>query len=141
MTAKYRLLKYVAEAADCLSHDPAQGTCLLRHAWYTFQSEAYVKKVAEKLPDLGQRFIYMINTGNVISRGGLDLSQSTGFTVVAEKLNFHRQALHAILLCLSRFLQVPRWSEVDKSCIGRHLLRLCQYLEFWLLSIKSCERT
>ena len=65
------------------------------------QSEAYVKKVAEKLPDLGQRFIYMINTGNVISRGGLDLSQSTGFTVVAEKLNFHRQALPAILLCLS----------------------------------------
>ncbi len=62
-----------------------------------------MKKVADKLPDLGQRFIYMINTGNVISRGGLDLSQSTGFTVVAEKLNFHRQALPAILLGLTCF--------------------------------------
>lgn len=39
----------------------------------------------------GQKFEYLLNTGNLISRSGLDLSQATGFTVVAEKLNFFRQ--------------------------------------------------
>ena len=39
----------------------------------------------------GQKFEYLLNTGNLVSRSGLDLSQATGFTVVAEKLNFFRQ--------------------------------------------------
>lgn len=38
----------------------------------------------------GQKFEYLLNTGNLVSRSGLDLSQSTGFTVVAEKLNYFR---------------------------------------------------
>lgn len=33
---------------------------------------------------------YMLNTGNLVSKTGLDISQATGFTVVAEKLNFFR---------------------------------------------------
>ena len=38
----------------------------------------------------GQKFEYLLNTGNMVSKSGLDLSQATGFTVVAEKLNFYR---------------------------------------------------
>jgi len=37
----------------------------------------------------GQKFEYLLNTGNLGGRGGLDLSQSTGFTGVAENLNYH----------------------------------------------------
>lgn len=33
---------------------------------------------------------YLLNTGNLVSNNSLDLSQATGFTVVAEKLNFFR---------------------------------------------------
>lgn len=54
------------------------------------QDELYVKKAIERWPDLGQKFEYLLNTGNLVSRSGLDLSQATGFTVVAEKLNFYR---------------------------------------------------
>ena len=36
------------------------------------------------------RFEYLLNTGNLVSKSGLDLTQATGFTVVAEKLNFFR---------------------------------------------------
>jgi hypothetical protein len=36
---------------------------------------------------------YLLNTGNLVSNNSLDLSQATGFTVVAEKLNFFRCAL------------------------------------------------
>ena len=42
------------------------------------------------MPDIGRKMEYMLNTGNLVSRSGLDLSQATGFTVVAEKLNFYR---------------------------------------------------
>jgi DNA-directed RNA polymerase I subunit RPA2 len=57
---------------------------------YFWQDPAVVKKLADKLPDLGRKVEYLLNTGNLVSRSGLDLSQATGFTVVAEKLNFFR---------------------------------------------------
>lgn len=47
------------------------------------------------LPPQGQKFEYLLNTGNMISKGYMDLSQVTGFTVVAEKLNYHRWALES----------------------------------------------
>lgn len=40
---------------------------------------------------------YLLNTGNLVSDSTLDLSQATGFTVVAEKLNFFRCALNSSL--------------------------------------------
>ena len=52
--------------------------------------EAYIKKTSDRMPDFGRKMEYLLNTGNLVSRSGLDLSQSTGFTVVAEKLNFFR---------------------------------------------------
>ena len=40
----------------------------------------------------GMQIEYLLNTGNLVSNNTLDLSQNTGFTVVAEKLNFFRWA-------------------------------------------------
>ncbi len=54
------------------------------------QDEKYIKKVAEKMPDIGRKVEYLLNTGNMTTRFGIDISQNTGFTVVAEKLNFFR---------------------------------------------------
>lgn len=61
------------------------------------QDEAYVRKLLGRWPDLGQKFEYLLNTGNMVSRSGLDLSQATGFTVVAEKLNFYRYAVALVV--------------------------------------------
>ena len=61
------------------------------------QDEFAIKKYANMMPDVGRKFEYLLNTGNLVSKSGLDLSQATGFTVVAEKLNFFRQATGAIL--------------------------------------------
>ena len=58
------------------------------------QNDSAIKKYAEKMPDIGKKFEYLLNTGNLVSRSGLDLSQTTGFTVVAEKLNFFRYLSH-----------------------------------------------
>jgi DNA-directed RNA polymerase I subunit RPA2 len=40
--------------------------------------------------DLGQKMTYFLATGNLQSSSGLDLQQVTGYTIVAEKLNFLR---------------------------------------------------
>lgn len=40
--------------------------------------------------DLGAKMIYFLATGNLNSVSGLDLQQVTGYTIVAEKLNFLR---------------------------------------------------
>ncbi|KAK9804617.1 hypothetical protein WJX73_009510 [Symbiochloris irregularis] len=52
--------------------------------------DAYVAGIA----DVGQKLEYLLVTGNLQSRSGLDMSQSSGFTVVAERLNFFRYMSH-----------------------------------------------
>lgn len=56
---------------------------------------AYLRKVMAKVPsDVGKKMEYFLATGNLLSNTGLDLQQVTGFTVVAEKLNFLRYVSH-----------------------------------------------
>ncbi|CAL5224064.1 g6689 [Coccomyxa viridis] len=55
---------------------------------------SYLKKASDRMPDIGRKVEYLLNTGNLVSNGTLDLSQNTGFTVVAEKLNFFRYLSH-----------------------------------------------
>lgn len=54
----------------------------------------YFKKVAEKQVDIGRKVAFLINTGNMVSNTGLDLMQASGFTVVADKINFIRFMSH-----------------------------------------------
>lgn len=54
----------------------------------------YVQTLIDRMPDIGKKFEYLLNTGNLLSRSGLDLQQASGFTVVAERLNFFRYLSH-----------------------------------------------
>jgi len=44
--------------------------------------------------DIGHKLNYFLSTGNVVSSSGLDLQQTSGFTIIAEKLNFYRFISH-----------------------------------------------
>ncbi|OAG03551.1 beta and beta-prime subunits of DNA dependent RNA-polymerase [Paraphaeosphaeria sporulosa] len=44
--------------------------------------------------DVGRAMEYFLSTGNLVSPTGLDLQQTAGFCVVAEKLNFYRFISH-----------------------------------------------
>ena len=44
--------------------------------------------------DVGSKLAYFLATGNLISPTGLDLQQTSGYTIVAEKLNFYRYLSH-----------------------------------------------
>ncbi len=93
------LLKFMREQMEtCLESLKNQVKRDYETAAYqvSLHDEAYIRKHIDRWPDIGQKFEYLLNTGNMISRSGLDLSQSTGFTVVAEKLNFYRCVLHTL---------------------------------------------
>lgn len=56
---------------------------------------AYFSKLVTRTPaDIGKKMEYFLATGNLVSHTGLDLQQSSGYTVVAEKLNFLRYVSH-----------------------------------------------
>ncbi|KAF9362760.1 DNA-directed RNA polymerase I subunit rpa2 [Mortierella sp. NVP85] len=62
-----------------------------------FLDKRYLMKTLQKtagLQDIGQKMSYFLATGNLVSNTGLDLQQATGYTIVAEKLNFYRYLAH-----------------------------------------------
>jgi DNA-directed RNA polymerase I subunit RPA2 len=58
------------------------------------QDQLSIRKLMEKMSDVGKKVEYFISTGNFISKSGLELYQVSGFTVVADRLNFYRYLSH-----------------------------------------------
>ncbi|PRP80117.1 hypothetical protein PROFUN_12271 [Planoprotostelium fungivorum] len=56
--------------------------------------ETPIKKACESVPDLCQKMKTFLSTGNLTSESGLDLMQASGFTVIADKLNYLRYMSH-----------------------------------------------
>ncbi|KAI8819166.1 uncharacterized protein EV422DRAFT_588918 [Fimicolochytrium jonesii] len=62
-----------------------------------FMDKKYIVKVLSKTfgsADIGRKMEYFLATGNLVSNTGLDLQQTSGYTIVAEKLNFYRYISH-----------------------------------------------
>jgi len=57
---------------------------------------------------------YFLSTGNLISPSGLDLQQTSGFTVVAEKLNFYRFISHFRMVHRGSFFAQLKTTAVRK---------------------------
>ncbi|KAJ3020059.1 UNVERIFIED_CONTAM: hypothetical protein HDU68_010385, partial [Siphonaria sp. JEL0065] len=60
-----------------------------------FNDKKYLSKVFAKVnSDIGKRMEHFLSTGNLVSNSGLDLQQTSGYTIVAEKLNWFRYLSH-----------------------------------------------
>jgi DNA-directed RNA polymerase I subunit RPA2 len=60
-----------------------------------FMDTRYVTKALSRVNfDVGAKLANFLATGNLISPTGLDLQQASGFTIVAEKLNWQRYISH-----------------------------------------------
>ena len=58
-------------------------------------SEQYLNKILSKVNfDIGAKLSNFLATGNLVSPTGLDLQQASGFTIIAEKLNWQRYISH-----------------------------------------------
>lgn len=68
---------------------------VLLDATHFLAAERYIKKMLAKTNyDIGARMSNFLATGNLVSPSGLDLQQASGFTIVAEKLNWMRYISH-----------------------------------------------
>jgi DNA-directed RNA polymerase I subunit RPA2 len=62
--------------------------------------------------DIGKRMMYLLSTGNLASRTGLGQTQKSGFTIVAEKLNFLRYLSHFRSVHRGAYFQELRTTSV-----------------------------
>ncbi|CAN8098896.1 unnamed protein product [Discula destructiva] len=85
----------------------------------TFTSPAFSKDFPAAIfrkttENLGQLLEYFLSTGNLNSPSGLDLQQVSGFTVVAEKLNFLRFISHFRMVHRGSFFAQLKTTTVRK---------------------------
>jgi len=60
-----------------------------------FFDTKYLNKALSRVNfDVGTKLVNFLATGNLVSPTGLDLQQASGFTIVAEKLNWQRYISH-----------------------------------------------
>lgn len=58
------------------------------------RNPVYLKKLIDTQTPIGKRMENFLATGNLVTRSQLDLQQTAGFTIVADKLNFTRYLSH-----------------------------------------------
>ncbi|KYK56919.1 DNA-directed RNA polymerase I 135 kDa polypeptide [Drechmeria coniospora] len=92
---------------------------LRRHPAVSFTSEEFRKEFPGNIfrkanENIGNALEYFLSTGNMQSPSGLDLQQTAGFTVVAEKLNFLRFISHFRMVHRGAFFAQLKTTAVRK---------------------------
>lgn len=84
-----------------------------------FTDQDFLKTFSNKIlkktnENIGSLLDYFLSTGNLVSRSGLDLQQVSGFTVVAEKINFYRFISHFRMVHRGSFFAQLKTTTVRK---------------------------
>ncbi|QPG73218.1 hypothetical protein FOA43_000525 [Brettanomyces nanus] len=80
-----------------------------------FEDPKYMSRVFTRTnANIGQKLQYFLSTGNLVSQTGLDLQQVSGYTVVAEKINFHRFLAHFRMVHRGSFFAALKTTAVRK---------------------------
>uniref|UniRef100_A0A8H7KD16 DNA-directed RNA polymerase n=1 Tax=Bionectria ochroleuca TaxID=29856 RepID=A0A8H7KD16_BIOOC len=90
-----------------------------RHPGVPFTSDDFRKEFPGNIfrkanENIGHSLEYFLSTGNLQSPSGLDLQQTAGFTVVAEKLNFLRFISHFRMIHRGAFFAQLKTTTVRK---------------------------
>ncbi|KAI9673892.1 MAG: DNA-directed RNA polymerase I subunit RPA2 [Caeruleum heppii] len=92
---------------------------MIKNEVVSFTSAAFLKEFPTKImgrtnENIGNALEYFLSTGNLNSPSGLDLQQTTGFTVVAEKINFYRFISHFRMVHRGAFFAQLKTTTVRK---------------------------
>jgi DNA-directed RNA polymerase I subunit RPA2 len=87
--------------------------------WTPFTSSQFEKELVPKIfkkstENIGAKLEYFMSTGNLVSSSGLDLQQTSGFTVMAEKINFYRFISHFRMVHRGSFFAQMKTTTVRK---------------------------
>jgi len=86
----------------------------LHPAKISWSSDKYFRSILESQKDIGRAMQYFIVTGNLVSPSGLDLMQVSGFTIVAERLNYLRYLAHFRAIHRGQFFTTMKTTDVRK---------------------------
>ncbi|KAK8183576.1 hypothetical protein HDK77DRAFT_468343 [Phyllosticta capitalensis] len=79
-----------------------------------FHKEFIGRIVRRTNENIGNGMEYFLSTGNLVSTSGLDLQQTSGYTVVAEKINFYRFISHFRMVHRGSFFAELKTTTVRK---------------------------
>lgn len=80
-----------------------------------FNEPKYMRRLFTRVNNnIGQKLQYFLSTGNLVSSSGLDLQQVSGYTVIAEKLNYHRFISHFRMVHRGSFFAQLKTTTVRK---------------------------
>ncbi|KAI9835280.1 MAG: DNA-directed RNA polymerase I subunit RPA2 [Sarea resinae] len=79
-----------------------------------FLKEFQSKILGRTNENIGGAMEYFLSTGNLVSPSGLDLQQTSGYTVVAEKINFYRFISHFRMVHRGSFFAQLKTTTVRK---------------------------
>eukprot|EP00049_Salpingoeca_infusionum_P002414 m.56554 g.56554 ORF g.56554 m.56554 type:complete len:1175 (+) comp11566_c0_seq6:1231-4755(+) len=106
---KEQMQEYLYSAKKTINIDERMGRVV------DFSDLTYLKsKVLARAVDIGRKAEYFLSTGNLASPTGLDQMQVSGFTIVAEKLNFMRYIAHFRCIHRGAFFSEMKTTAVRK---------------------------
>lgn len=79
-----------------------------------FETDFLPKIVKRSNENIGGALEYFLSTGNLVSPTGLDLQQPSGYTVMAEKINFYRFISHFRMIHRGSFFAQLKTTTVRK---------------------------
>jgi len=77
-------------------------------------NDVWFRKVVERQASVGRKVYYLLATGNMVSSTGLDMMQVSGYSVVADKLNFLRFTTHFRSVHRGQFFTEQKTTTVRK---------------------------
>ncbi|KAE8324101.1 hypothetical protein BDV39DRAFT_124517 [Aspergillus sergii] len=80
----------------------------------SFERDFLSKVVKRSNENIGGALEYFLSTGNLVSPTGLDLQQTSGYTVMAEKINFYRFISHFRMIHRGSFFAQLKTTTVRK---------------------------
>ena len=109
MIIKEKIEEYLQNIRAQIKADVSRGLRI------DFFDRKYMSKVFLKVNEnIGQKLQYFLSTGNLVSQSGLDLQLVSGYTVVAEKINFHRFISHFRMVHRGSFFAELKTTTVRK---------------------------
>lgn len=113
MMVKEKLQDYLGGVRDVFLKDLRPGASFA--AKVNLADRTYIDSLLLRNPvDIGKKIEYFMSTGNLVSQSGLDLSQVSGYTIVAERLNFLRYLSHYRSIHRGQFFTTMRSTAVRK---------------------------
>ena len=114
MIIKEKIESWMTSLSGALRHWADSSSRVIPFASSLFMKDVFPKLLKRMPAGVGGALEYFLSTGNLSSYSGLDMQQTAGYTVVAEKINFYRFMSHFRMVHRGSFFAELKTTTVRK---------------------------